>query len=545
MKFRVIWAILLVAFNVLALQSDESRKSIFYRAGRDFLRALDVRSLAIQGQVIEEKKAKAVQPTSVQPVSSETTNTYWEKPTRVEGKAPSATATPIKQDAPVRYTIKSGQTHRYELTNITASGNLDVFVTLNVCQEPPVGSLQAPEQPLSIFAGINSTGTMYGMNTFMGFANVTLYNVSSSSAVAEISTPVKNNGQWTYEIGMSTVAPVHGVGMGPNLYLVDTDFANALFVTGNFTPNAEGQMGNVSEYDIYAYPFKFSAPQDTFMRMPSIRLGASYCAVSTGPALINTNNTQPGETRRGYGNRLKGQFYMRGLNRSTSYVSYLTQPNINMQGGVVYQPVYFASKSETNCQVIFDLDFCSELAYAVPGNASAFTAPALARIYDKMARNLYRNFTYSLENVACNASADTRYSMVRDCDDCANSYKQWLCAVTIPRCTDWTLDQSFLFPRPAGTSRNPMINHFIRPGPYKEILPCADLCYGIVQDCAPSFGFQCPKKGQGLESSYGFYSDNGYVSCSYPGAVYFLNGSSRLTIGFFWVVLAALVALLM
>ena len=47
-----------------------------------------------------------------------------------------------------------------------------------------------------------------------------------------------------------------------------------------------------------------------------------------------------------------------------------------------------------------------------------------------------------------------------------------------------------------------MIDQIIKPGPWKEVLPCEDLCYQLVQSCPAALDFACPI-GKRLESSYG------------------------------------------
>ena len=53
------------------------------------------------------------------------------------------------------------------------------------------------------------------------------------------------------------------------------------------------------------------------------------------------------------------------------------------------------------------------------------------------------------------------------------------------------------------TSRNPMIDSVIKPGPYKEMLPCEDICYDLVRSCPAALQFACPLEGHGLNYSYG------------------------------------------
>lgn len=211
--------------------------------------------------------------------------------------------------------------------------------------------------------------------------------------------------------------------------------------------------------------------------------------------------------------------------------------------------------TDDNCALLYNLDFCSEVAYAVPSNPS-LNSSRLQDIYDTNARNLYQNFNLSLSLIPCNTSSTSMYSLAVGCGDCAASYKQWLCAVTIPRCADFSSTQSFLQPRNVGqaflngttipasdpltqspvnnASRNALIDDQIKPGPYKEILPCTDLCNDLVRTCPAALGFRCPS-GALLNASYGFRDPNGDITCSYLGAAYYLNDGSRSDISsIFW-----------
>ena len=156
----------------------------------------------------------------------------------------------------------------------------------------------------------------------------------------------------------------------------------------------------------------------------------------------------------------------------------------------------------------------------------------------------------------------------------ARAYKEWLCAVSIPRCEDFSstapylqirnvaqdfingsslpssyLNQSYV-PMPnaptldgsaayqqtllssvaTSQSRNPKIDEIIKPGPYKEVLPCEDLCYSLVQSCPAALGFGCPVPGRGLEVSYGNRSGmtEGRITCSYLGAYVYTDAAFAL-----------------
>ena len=186
---------------------------------------------------------------------------------------------------------------------------------------------------------------------------------------------------------------------------------------------------------------------------------------------------------------------------------------------------------------MFNLPFCSSVAYAAPGNPSSKNtsisdATNLGLLYDQYALLAWTNFTYSLGQVACNTTSSAQYSLVKTCTDCSNAYKEWLCAVVIPRCEDFSNSSLSLQPRAIvqpfinetygkkfvddpilsienqrktyfNSSRNPMIDDVIKPGPYKEVLPCEDICYELVRSCPSFLGFGCPLLNHGLNYSYG------------------------------------------
>ena len=98
----------------------------------------------------------------------------------------------------------------------------------------------------------------------------------------------------------------------------------------------------------------------------------------------------------------------------------------------------------------------------------------------------------------------------------------------MPRCEDFSSTKTWLQPRAvaspfinntngtgpefsdenmnrfyANQSRSWVIDQLISPGPHKEVLPCIDLCYNLVQSCPAALGFACPLKNHGLNYSYG------------------------------------------
>ncbi|KAL4753818.1 hypothetical protein BDW72DRAFT_190777 [Aspergillus terricola var. indicus] len=261
-------------------------------------------------------------------------------------------------------------------------------------------------------------------------------------------------------------------------------------------------------------------------------LSRSYCALAQhSQASIGHNVEASMSRRKSEDSTLQEQFYVTGLNRSSTYVGILAMGNTTESGngivgggGKVWKAKNFSTKSDGNCDVIYDLDFCSDVAHSVPSNPSMNMSEIRAK-YDNYAANLYRNFNYSLQQIQCNTSNETIYSMAVGCDDCAAAYKSWLCAVTIPRCDDFSstsnrtavMVRNAAQPFPNGTEiknqtlrdspitnrpRNSgLIDKEINPGPYKEVLPNVGFCHNLVRSCPMSLGFSCPS-GKYLTYSY-------------------------------------------
>lgn len=213
----------------------------------------------------------------------------------------------------------------------------------------------------------------------------------------------------------------------------------------------------------------------------------------------------------------------------------------------------------------------------MPGNfknVNFTSASALASWYDSQAETSWGFFQNVLAQIPCEIESSGQYSLTKTCTDCELAYKAWLCSVLIPRCEDYTSSASWLqarniiqpFPNgsslpssitePAqsvlylNSSRNPLIDTEIQPGPYKEILPCEDLCYDLVKSCPASMGFGCPTPGmQGFDVSYGLRpneNQTGLITCNYPGAVYGLSGAMPApSMQWYAIVVAGMVGLLM
>lgn len=416
--------------------------------------------------------------------------------------------------------INANETHIYSVPKELKNS----FLSLSTCSEPSDDA-----EALSLVLG-NTKHT--------GDGGLIIYDDGNLNVVKVVAP--EGNGSWTYELGIGPSSSYAIDKDSSDLFYVDSDFANSLLVTSSLA-NVTGDLadfvdqkgwGNpdanvtLDTLQISLFPFTNLSFQDNLYR--------SYCAINRGP-LLNQRNADMSYTKRGSTHQERAQYLLPGLNHSSDYIAFLSYSNANLNtsapaplGGIVLGPASFSTKQTFSCQLVYNMTFCADMAFAVPGNASAFTVNELTMFYDEMARKRYENFSKSLEQELCRGPLDDQYSVLRNCGDCDSAYRNWLCAITIPRCADWNLNETFLYPRPQGQSRNPEINKHIDPGDYKEVLPCKELCYDLVQDCPASLGFSCPNKHM-INLSYGSMSDDGFVRCSYPGAVYFEDGALRMT----------------
>lgn len=434
-------------------------------------------------------------------------------------------STGLLEFTPIRDTILQSETHFFSFDVNTTSGvgefyEFLIFITGNICSQP--SNVQANETSLAVYYSFNpqmfgnfelGQMTLYQNGYFQALTDVPSDNKTSDSILyIAVRAPQNTNitAQWSYQIGVSQNDLVFQWDDRSWAQVVDTDQSSALVVTGNLTGNADQNWNEVnatkSRYSLYVYSYDY---KDHFSS-----LNESWCAVRNGPALMSTKDFDSSYTVRNGG--FQQQFYVTGLNESTKYIAYLLSDFQGQDfGGALYQPFEFETLDKPACELIYDLPFCDHVAYAVPANSND-TKENIAAMYDNQAKQLYGNFSKALLQVACNTTEDAVFSPVRTCQDCALSYKNWLCAVTIPRCS--TRNITGYVERGVNESRNDFINDIIVPDlSYFEVLPCLNVCDAIVRDCPADFGFLCPTKN--LTHSYvkDAFNIDGIPSCNYVG----------------------------
>lgn len=475
----------------------------------------------------------------------------------------------IYEWTPIAGNISAGERNVFVFTvnmNSTGTGFLPtyeilIFLSGNICQQPnDIG-----DRVLRVSYSFNesvTTNSSVGQHTtfqngYMQALAVSPLTVSDSNATAEYSylyvvvEPVdtktnlpltadaySSDDIWEYKLSISENDLVYQWDTRPWLDVLDTDYNSALLATGNVTADAQ-QFSNISIYDISLYDLYVYSFEDS-LKLAS-NLNISLCAVTGGPYLVSSvdSNQTKGEdhqleetdlrigksltNRRG---TVQEQFYITGLNSSSTYVAYLTKKigkkgNLSDVGGVLFSKQLFTTRDSNSCSLIFGLNFCYGVAYSVPSPSIAPNNKTLiAGTYDHIAESLYANFSKALQIIACDSELDARYSPIRSCKDCATSYRNWLCGVTIPRCTN--TKSEYYVHRDEGENRNDYLDDYLTPiDDYYEILPCIDMCYAIARDCPSDFGFSCPsmdEKKIGPQSSYSFFNpDYPLDTCNFIG----------------------------
>ncbi|UNI19129.1 stretch-activated cation channel mid1 [Purpureocillium takamizusanense] len=389
----------------------------------------------------------------------------------------------------------------------------------------------------AVMYSVNATGDIY--------IGITAPNVSADF-----------QGVYNYEIAASLEDYFHQYQEDGDseLLWMDSDSSSALLMTQDLTRSRDDIARIMSQeppYELFVSNKNWTDMHGMMRSACGLQRSAQIMANSASNKNLNSP-VKTAMTLRGRGGFPKQQFYFVALNESTTYTGILVKKaNVTAHekrqaggaarpGSIVYQATEFNTVSRTNCQVVTDLEFCDEIQYAVPGNSNKFNNTALAKAYDDYAKSMYANFEKVMMQIPCEAGRTSRYSLAKTCDDCRTAYKRWLCSVSIPRCEDLGSSNAFALVRNAGqafpngtkmsdsgfenkpysmVSRNVFIDQKIEPGPYKEMLPCEDICYNVVQNCPAKIGFRCPQpKLVAFNYSYGRRDSNGStVACNYPG----------------------------
>ncbi|KAL7005304.1 stretch-activated cation channel mid1 [Cystobasidiomycetes sp. EMM_F5] len=401
--------------------------------------------------------------------------------------------------------------------------NAAAHVTLNICNSPE-GYNQS--QTTLVTASTNASIYYPSSETWGGFANLSVPAVSDGSDLTILVSPpsASTSTLWSFELGVSLQATAwHTLDKFALYAYEDSDNTSALLTSPTY-PSA-----------LLSSP---PAYQALIAQTSQVRLGLanSTCYIRSLSSLIpsnqiNTSTTTRGvveltEAEGGYVNEtLRGgqrmQYSVDGLQPGTNYTVWGLQNTPSMSTGNstasrLFLPQFFATKSASNCRLVYDLPFCPDVAYSVPAPPTMDTSLLLS-LYDNATSASLQAFNQTLSLFSCDEpirSTQGMYSRVRTCSQCMAAYTSWLCAVSMPRCTDSDATQkqnasrnigsnpTQFLRKTANNSRTPFLPSSAFP--YAEVPPCIDVCSMVRASCPPiiSTPFNCPLAGITLEESY-------------------------------------------
>ncbi|GAA5891476.1 hypothetical protein JCM8208_007295 [Rhodotorula glutinis] len=344
-------------------------------------------------------------------------------------------------------------------------------------------------------------------------------------------------GEWVFELQVSSGTPLapYAVEAAAGFRLGDTDSSTVLLSTANYSAAASDAPA-APDWQVLVAPTEPHA----------FALGRSQCAVRAAMQRA-VGRANASATTRGYGGGTRTQFVVDGLEPGTNYTAWLVA-NETMAGGAaggenqtrVWDPSFFATKNGDSCRLVYGIDACPSVAYSVPAPRSLDT-PSLVDFFNSTLSASLANFSRTLTTFPCGSRDNGLYSIVSTCDDCREAYRNFLCATTLPRCTDappstavndssvtlarddelatWRVPQQFetaLVRDDPAASRTPLFGpanlsstfpslfnasypataanaRAESPFPYSEVPPCLDVCYLVEARCPPFLGWRCPR----------------------------------------------------
>ncbi|KAF9942440.1 stretch-activated cation channel mid1 [Mortierella alpina] len=473
------------------------------------------------------------------------------------------------------------------------NGTYAVFISVSTCSAPKSGASVCP--PLVLYVSTSTSVPLPGpgqdsnavkvVSGLEGLIQFTVY--TERDVFFSLQAPALEGtwtGDWSVEVGASSQGYVQRYDSSQGLVLDDTDGTSASFLTHNFTA--------IPTFKVYLVDAT-SLPTGLTHSLCAIEVIQPTPLTKANMIVTQTNRTSNLDGSMGrvilpaepsfeqFGQRR--QVLLQSLTAGTEYTAFFITDVLNQAGAeVMWAMTRFRTKRHDNCVLITDLQFCHEVAYAVPitpqstlpgggGGANSTTRLDVKKFYDDFSSNLMDNFKKVLAQYDCTRS---QYSLIRNCTDCTRAYRRWLCGVSIPRCTDTediadprntgyvppstysdpsVAENPYLVDRVKGpviverdtnTSRGAIAqlsqsNALMNPGQYGEVLPCIDLCFDVVQSCPNFLGFNCPVKN--MAGNYASMNSEGF-QCNGLGVVAVPSSGSRSLVlnGGMWSVISVL-----
>lgn len=257
---------------------------------------------------------------------------------------------------------------RHQAESLAKRDQTTVYLSLTTCSKPTSNSTSTvpgsfPQLQLyySTDASLEKPGPGKDDNrqTLVtaegGFANASITTDGDIFIGVVAPNSTAYSGTYRYQIAASIDAPFHSVIDDDSfLYFIDADVSAALLVTNNLT-QSDPNSANYQEWMKLQPPFTMFAHNINNTALAGLE--RSFCALDTLSTLGRiSNSTEIGMTSRGLGNKPKEQFYITGLNRSSTYNGILAMVGNSTQhgngiiggGGKVWKAMNFTTKAGTH-----------------------------------------------------------------------------------------------------------------------------------------------------------------------------------------------------
>lgn len=513
---------------------------------------------------------------------------FWDRQipstgTRVSSASPTqsngivvSTETPVSlvesQVVTTVLSLNSDSPARFELSAPFKNASQPLYIAASLCSGPGIppydidNSTVLKELGMDYFEAMQSTvPTMYistnavnkspGPNNkegspdiayFLGgLASDVTYDRDPDGAWISIYPPADTRnvtGEWTLVVTASSETQPLKLQETQGIQFSDSDRNNALLMTYN---SSQGVSPDLTLVVLPTYG-PGSLPNAYYYN-------SSICAIAAAYRQFNAieNDDKPAvnrsDTLRGslYENTTRVQWQISNLQPATNYSAWLVEVGTSgsssssstiLSTSNLWPSIKFTTKSSANCRLVYDVDFCPSVAYSIPVSPDVSTGRALSIINQTVWPN-FANFSATLDTFPCGDKSFGEYSALQTCDMCRNAYRDWLCAVTMPRCTDSlpvvNNETSAAYPNPfdlvgvetplntdllpyiinrKNDSRQAYIDaeNGLDAGSYGEILPCIYTCYAVASSCPqPLIQWYCPLWDITAQSQYGTFADAG------------------------------------
>ncbi|GAA5903299.1 Mid1p [Sporobolomyces salmoneus] len=477
-----------------------------------------------------------------------------------------ASAQPLPLSLPYSssFDVISGQTSYFELP---PTNDEQLYFTLSLCS-PPEDLADSPlpthlnttlyvsttpdiQQPGPDNAPSKARGEGATSKLEFGAANVTLFGEGTDGVWVGVTAPDDaelggdGDGVWTFELDVTNDAPLVLLDGGASFHFHDSDQSTALLTTANWTDGSPQPSAYTPVY------YSIISPSTPL----SYSLGRSRCFVRS-QSNVPERNIEASETTRGYGGGTRSQFAVSDLPGGANYTAWLVQNLTEVSNSTnatrLWDPIFFTTKSTSSCRLLYGLDFCPSVAYSVPAPLSLPTSDLVDYFNSTISPSLAA-FARTLTTFPCNSTKFGQYSVVSTCTDCYEAYRDWICATTIPRCTDappnittlvpsnsslfdpemdlatWSIPPHYsdtlirdyppasrtpsFAPSNLSTTFPDLFNSSYpsnrrnsleqSPFPYSEVPPCMDACHLVDARCPSFLKWSCPTSGDTGRAVYG------------------------------------------